>query len=166
MIYQYHASIMTTYLEEQSPADSASSGTAQAPSTVQWKPPSFQEITRECYYSSPNTSSLGNKNSVKRATRKASQLDILKQTSHSIIYGHVSVYKKCEMLIKKIIKFTASSTWAWVASATWRQSTQLVSQFPTSSHKKKWTSWSHFPCTLTRVACSRIVSLESTKVQI
>ena len=40
---------------------------------------SFQEITRECHYSSPNTSSLGDKTMIKRATRKASQLDILKQ---------------------------------------------------------------------------------------
>ena len=40
---------------------------------------SFQETTRECQYSSPNTSSLGDKTIVKRATKKALQPDILKQ---------------------------------------------------------------------------------------
>ena len=57
---------------------------------------SFQEITRECQYSSPNTSSLGDKTIVKRATRKASQLDILKQT-YLWNLNHVSGYKNVKI---------------------------------------------------------------------
>ena len=50
---------------------------------------SFQDTKRECKFSSPNTSSLEDKTIVKRARRKVSQLDILKQTQN---LNHVSVY--------------------------------------------------------------------------